>query len=76
MYYHREAMRKFRSKHEYLYTMLGAFMAALTVMISLMLLLLPPCFMVLMHWSCFLTYLITVPLMILIIRYVDNLFLF
>ena len=76
MYYHQEAMRKFRKRHEYLYTLLGAFMATLVTMISLVLLFLPPCFMALIHWSCFLVYLVTAPLMILMIRYVANLFIF
>ena len=76
MYYHQEAMRKFRGKHEYLYAMLGAFMATLVAIVSLALLFLPPCLMILIHWSCFLVYLVTVPLKILMIRYVANLFIF
>ena len=76
MYYHREAMRKFKWKHPYLCTLLEAF--AVMVMIALCSILGfgPILAAAFLHWSAIFSYLITIPLAVTAIKYVSDLFIF
>lgn len=76
MYFHREAMRKFKWKHPYLLTMLETFVVITMVALCSILGFGPILVAVFLHWSGIFAYLITIPLAVTAVKYVSDLFIF
>ena len=74
MYRHREAMRKFKWEHPYLYTMLGTFVALLSLVICGILGCSPILLAAFVHWSGIFSWLITIPLAVTEVKFATDLF--
>ena len=76
MYRHREAMRKFKWEHPYLFTLLETFVGVIMVVICSVLGFGPILMAAFVHWSGIIAYLITIPLAVTAVKYVSDLFIF
>lgn len=74
MYYHREALRKFKLWHPYLYTLLSSFTTVVVIALCCALGCIPFLIAIFIRWYGIFTYLITIPLAITLIHYVSDLF--
>lgn len=74
MYHHREAMREFKWKHPYLYTLLSSFTAMTVFALCCVLGCAPLLTAIFACWYGIFAYFVTIPLAITLVHYVSDLF--
>ena len=76
MYLHREAMRKFKWNHPYITTFLATIMTMLTLAICGLMGIAPFILAVFVCWGWIFSYIITIPIAVVTVKYVSDLFTF